>query len=508
MFQIGLALSGSFLVAVVAARGVFGASLTAELRSPSRLCHLGATLVLAATWLYLRRAARSLRVLELVDVAACVGLCVLLDLQAALFPVRTVAVFNIVLTTGMALVLRAVVVPSPTRRTSLVAGLALSAAVAVFFASVHPAWALLRQPLTTDDWPVGYQLTSLVLWLGSLAALSVVASRVIYGLRREVGAAHKLGQYVLERKIGDGGMGKVFRATHAMLRRDTALKLLSPERIDERSIKRFEREVVQTARLRHPNTVAIYDYGRTPEGIFYYAMEYLDGLTLERMVEEEGPLSPGRLVYLLAQVCASLDEAHCALLVHRDIKPANIMVTGHPGAWDLVKVLDFGLVKDASAAPEAKLSNPALVMGTPQYISPEAITAPEAVGPQSDLYGVAAVGYFLLTGTPVFLERSLVGVCAAHLDETPEPPSRRLGRSVPEDLEQLLLRGLAKHPEDRPQSARAFREALLACDLTPWTEDDARGWWAQRLHTPRSLEDHRWRATTIAVSMFGRNAEQ
>jgi hypothetical protein len=512
MFRIGLILSASFLVAVVAIRGVFGASIAAELRSASRLCHLAATLALGAIWLYVRRSERGLRALEVVDIAGCLTLCLLLDLQAVLFPVRTVAVFNLVLTTGIALVLRAVVVPSPTRRTAVVAGLALAAAVGVFFASLHPAWPVAQRAGAEDDWHAGYQLTSLVLWLGSLAAISVVASQVIYGLRREIRAAHHLGQYVLERKLGEGGMGMVFHATHAMLRRDTALKLLSPERVDETSIQRFEREVVQTARLRHPNTVAIYDYGRTPDGVFYYAMEYLDGVTLQRLVDDEGPVPPGRLVHLLAQVCASLDEAHAAHLVHRDIKPANIMVMGHPSAWDLVKVLDFGLVKDASGAA-SKISNPSLLMGTPQYISPEAIAEPGEVGPPSDLYGVAAVGYFLLTGTPVFREQSLVAMCAAHLDQIPEAPSVRLGRPVPKDLEKLLLRGLAKRPQDRPPTARAFRQALLACDLRSWTEDDARSWWADHTRARHPATDEAQTASpktpaTVAISLLDRAAGQ
>lgn len=521
MFQVGLILSVGFLVTVVAMRGLFGASVADEIRSPSRIAHLLATGVLAGAWLYLRAGTRTFATLASVDAVACLLLCLLLDLQAALFHIRTVAVFNIVLTTGIALVLRAVIVPSETRRTVLIGAIAVALAVGAFFVSLLPSWPV-RSSTGGLDWPVGYQLVSLVLWTISLAAVSVVASQVIYGLRREVRAAQKLGQYVLDRKLGQGGMGVVFRATHAMLRRETALKLLSPERIDALSLQRFEREVVQTARLNHPNTVAIYDYGRTPDGVFYYAMEYLDGLTLERLIEREGPLPPGRVVTILAQVCASLDEAHSTGLVHRDIKPPNIMVMGHAGAWDLVKVLDFGLVKDMSLAAarrpdSAMLSDPAFLLGTPQYMSPEAISDPDKVGPASDLYGVAAVGYFLLTGTPVFLERTAIAVCAAHLDQAPEPPSKRLGRPVPEDLEALLLRGLSKRPSDRPQTADAFRQALLGCDVREWTETEARRWWEKTKGAlPSYEEDKRVEAdnddfddvaqssATLSVSMVGR----
>ena len=482
LFQLGAAISAAFLGLVVGIRGLLGAPVFDELSSPSRLCHLGATLVVLVAWLLVRRGDRGLAVLQAIDVSVSLLLCLLLDLQAVLFPLRTVAVFNIALTTGVVLILRAILVPSPTWRTVFVAVVAMCVATGCFFLPLHRSWPVASTPFAAERWPLGYQLVSLVMWLGTLCAISIVASRTIYDLRRDVREAQKLGQYVLGRKLGEGGMGVVFRATHAMLRRETALKLLLPERIDPQSLRRFEREVVQTARLRHPNTVAIYDYGRTPEGLFYYAMEYLDGLTLERLVDSEGPLAPGRVVHILAQVLASLDEAHAEGLVHRDIKPANIMVTGHPSAWDLVKVLDFGLVKDTSGMAEvAQLTNPAFLLGSPQYVSPEAIDAPESVGPQSDLYSVAAVGYFLLTGTPVFLDRTLVAVCAAHLDRAPEPPSARLGRAAPPDLEKLLLLGLTKNPAARPASAQAFRDALVACDVPKWTESNARAWWQDHL---------------------------
>ena len=514
-FKVGFGLNAAFLASVVVVRGlVDGAPIVAELRSPSRVCLLAATFVVGAAWLYVRRGVHALSVLRFVDIAVCLLLCVLLDLAAAFFPLRTVAVFNLILTTGIVLVLRAVVVPSPMRRTLLVAGLAAAAAISIFIASLRPGWPVSPVPLPLESWPTEYQFVTLIMWLGTLVTISIVASRVIYGLRREMRAAQNLGQYVLGGKIGEGGMGVVFRATHAMLRRETALKLLLPERVNAQSLQRFEREVLETARLRHPNTVAIYDYGRTPDGIFYYAMEYLDGLTAERLVGAEGPLSPGRVVHLLAQVCASLDEAHAARLIHRDIKPANIMILGHSGAWDLVKVLDFGLVKDISIKAEAvQLSNPAFVIGTPQYMSPEAISAPDDVGPQSDLYAVAAVGYFLLTGTPVFMDRTMIAVCAAHLDEVPEMPSVRLGRPMPEDLEKLIMRGLMKRPEDRPASAQAFRQALLACDVPKWTEDEAQVWWGTHGREGSSVVVEETSAlievlpATVAISMLDRGGD-
>jgi serine/threonine-protein kinase len=423
-----------------------------------------------------------------VDTAAVLFVTLLLNVNAGLYPVRTVSVFRLVLATGLVGIIRAVVVPSTARRTLVLGLLASAGATAVFFLSAfHPAWPVVQRG--HEEWPLPQQITSFVLWLGALVAVATVASRVMYQLRSEVRAARKLGQYVLGDKLGEGGMGTVYRATHALLRRETALKLLPPDRVDPATIRRFEREVVETARLQHPNTVAIFDYGRTPDGVFYYAMEYLDGLEVGDLVAREGPLPPGRAVWLLAQVCASLDEAHAIGLVHRDIKPANVMVVGHTGAYDLVKVLDFGLVK--SAAPldgGTSLTNVDQLTGTPLYMAPEAIAHPDAAEPRSDLYAVAAVGYLMLTGQHVFGGGSTVEVLAAHLHAPPLPIRERLGRAVAPDLEALLLRGLAKSPADRPPSAAAFREALLRCDVPPWTQEDARAWWLTRGDRARRAE--------------------
>jgi serine/threonine protein kinase len=210
-------------------------------------------------------------------------------------------------------------------------------------------------------------------------------------------------------------------------------------------------------------------------------MELLDGLEIGDLVRREGPLPPGRVVWLLAQVCASLEEAHSIGLVHRDIKPANVMVVGTTGLYDLVKVLDFGLVK--SRAPldgGASLTNVNLLTGTPLYMAPEAIARPDAAEPRSDLYAVAAVGYLMLSGQHVFASSSVVELLDAHLHASPVPIRERLGASVPPDLEALILRGLAKSPADRPPSAAAFRAALLRCDVPRWRQEDARAWWQTR----------------------------
>ena len=247
----------------------------------------------------------------------------------------------------------------------------------------------------------------------SLFALLVAAAITLFfftmlvnRLRRRAGAAdliaRQLGRYTLDEKIGEGGMGVVYRAHHAMLRRPTAVKLLRPEKINEKSISRFEREVQLTSHLTHANTITIYDFGRTPEGLFYYAMEYLDGIDLQALVARHGPQPDGRVIRILSQMCASLVEAHGIGLIHRDIKPSNIILTRRGGVFDFVKVVDFGLVKAVDAGTISALTTDDSVVGTPLYMAPEAIRQPDRADARTDVYAVAAVGYFLLTGRPVF----------------------------------------------------------------------------------------------------------
>ena len=268
----------------------------------------------------------------------------------------------------------------------------------------------------------------------------------------------QLGQYTLEEKIGSGGMGSVYRARHAFLRRATAVKLLNSDNVTEGGLARFEREVQLTSRLNHPNTIAVYDYGKTPEGVFYYAMEYLEGINLQELVKKCGPLPEGRVVAILKQVCGSLAEAHDIGLIHRDIKPENIVLTCRAGMPDFVKVLDFGLVKAADAEETAKLTQANVTVGTPHYLSPEAVDRPDTVTALADIYAVGAVGYFLLTGTPVFSGKTVMEICMKHVRAIPDSPSQRLGHAVSPRLEALILRCLAKDPKDRPSSARPSRK--------------------------------------------------
>jgi len=324
-----------------------------------------------------------------------------------------------------------------------------------------------------------YVVIAMALLMGLLSAGSLFVS---YRLRRQVENVMKkaktLGQYVLTDLIGKGGMGEVYLGHHAMLRRPTAIKLLRAENAQSlRATRRFQREVQLTCQLSHPNTIEIFDYGQTPAGIFYYAMEYLDGFTLKAFVSLTGPVEPARVVHILAQACGSLEEAHAHGLLHRDIKPSNLMLTCRGGVPDTLKVLDFGLVLDIAGDPDADEEASDTIAGTPMYLAPESILSSKAATPQADIYALGAVGYFLLTGMTVFPEGDMTEVLAHHLSDEPEFPSARLGRKLPEDLEYVIMACLSKDPAERPDGARALAQMLRACDCGSWSLEDAQLWW-------------------------------
>ena len=391
---------------------------------------------------------------------------------AALVSQPQVAMLTATLAVAFTVIWRAVAVPSTPGYTALLTSIAVTplvvADVAVLGAGLSGP-ARIASPLFTAAWAVVTVVTS------------VVTSDVVFGLRREVRRVERLGQYTLEEQIGEGAMGVVYRARHAMLRRPTAIKLLPPERAGETALKRFEREVQLTAQLTHPNTVAIYDYGRTPDGVFYYAMELLDGLNLQDLVRRYGPLPAGRVIHVLQQICAALAEAHALGVVHRDVKPANVILGVRGGDPDVAKVVDFGLVTrldTGNPTALATLDTAPVIAGTPLYLSPEAITTPDQIDGRSDIYSLGAVGYLLLTGQPLFEGRSVAELCAHHLHTTPTPPSARLGFPVDGSLEALLLQCLAKAPADRPASALALHAALGNCPSAgSWTSEDAWAWW-------------------------------
>ncbi len=322
----------------------------------------------------------------------------------------------------------------------------------------------------------------LLLVLASLVIL-LYSYRQVMWRRRLTEAelkARQLGQYQLVEKIGEGGMGVVYKAHHALLRRETALKLLTPDKADPISIQRFEREVRLTCRLMHPNTIQIFDYGHTPEGIFYYAMEYLDGLNLAEFVEGYGPQPEGRVVNLLIQVCESLAEAHASGLIHRDIKPANIFVTDRGGVPDMVKVLDFGLVRPVLSPDGAAVdaADREIMAGTPSYMSPEAVENAANTDARSDLYSVGAVGYYLLTGQNVFDGETIAEICRKRMEEKPVPPTARVGRPICPHLEAAILRCLERDPKARPQSAHELIGLLAASPrIADWNVEQRAAWW-------------------------------
>lgn len=309
---------------------------------------------------------------------------------------------------------------------------------------------------------------------------TVIVARLQHAAQKAAIEAKELGQYKLEHKLGAGAMGVVYKGYHAMLRRPTAIKMLNVDKVNDASIARFEQEVQITCQLNHPNTIAIYDFGRTPEGVFYYAMEYLDGIDLQQLVEGYGPLPEARVIFILRQICGSLYEAHSKGLVHRDIKPSNIMINRRGGEADVVKVLDFGLVKAVDQEKQAGLTAANALTGTPQYMSPEAIQSPTLVDACSDIYAVGAVGYFLLTGQHVFHGSTMVELLQHHIATPPVAPSERLGKPVSPPLEHALLACLEKNRALRPQTARMLSDMLARVPTAgSWTWQDADAWWSR-----------------------------
>ncbi len=310
------------------------------------------------------------------------------------------------------------------------------------------------------------------------AATAVYSSLQTGALRRAVSEARRLGPYELKGLLGSGGMGEVYLAEHRLLKRPCAVKLIRPEHAgDPDLLRRFEREVRATARLTHANTVAVYDYGHTEDGTFYYVMEYLPGPDLDELVRRHGPLPPERAVHFLRQLCGALREAHAAGLVHRDVKPGNVIVCAQGGLHDVAKLLDFGLVRAPLPAAGGKLTGAGVVLGTPEYMAPEQARGAESADARSDLYGLGALAYFLLTGRPPFRRESPLDTLVAHVRD-PVPPLTAVRPDVPADLEAVVLTCLAKAPGDRYADAESLDAALARCACAgEWTEARAAAWW-------------------------------
>jgi hypothetical protein len=455
---------------------------------PALLFHAAAIAVAGLQWLLCRGGRRSSKELNLIDVGGLVGSMALyaalivseasgfehaIAVQSAGAEVLLIALVMIAL-----VVTHAIIVPATVRRMFWLSSAA--AAIGPITAYVVTAKSFPLEVLQHKPWLPLNEAMYVAMWAFLSVAVATIAARVIHGLQQRVRDANEIGQYTLEEKIGEGGMGVVYRARHALLRRPTAVKLLAPGRAGEEAVRRFEQEVQLTSALTHPNTIAIFDFGRTPDGIFYYAMEFLDGITLEDLVAHTGAQPPARVAHILRQVCGALVEAHGIGLIHRDIKPANLMLCVRGRIPDQIKVLDFGLVKEHGAEAAAGLSMSGALIGTPAYLAPEAIRDPASVDARSDLYAVGAVAYHLLVGEPVFAGKTILEMCAHHLHSEPVSPSQRTGRHIPASLDRLVLRCLAKDPAARPTSAAEIITELDGIDgLGAWTVADAQRWWQE-----------------------------
>jgi serine/threonine protein kinase len=478
-----------FLLASLTLLG--GAPFAAVVRGPVALGHLCASLTMALLWLVVSRARLSLWSLGALDAASFVvagGFLSLMTIQ------DEGQILQVLLALTVTVMVRAILMPSRPGRTLLLSALVFAPTVIVCIARHQPTAFL---PGFSPGYQKLHMTLNTILWSVLGTTLATIVSRVLYGLRRQVAAASELGQYLLEEKIGGGGMGEVWRARHRLLIRPAAVKLIRQRALGavpvdpELLVRRFEREARATAALTSPHTVQLYDFGVAEDGRLYYVMELLDGLDLDTLVRQYGPLPAERVVHLLRQVCSALADAHANGLVHRDIKPANVVVSRAGTAFDFVKVLDFGLVKLDSPRGAGKdainLSAEDGWSGTPGYMAPEVVLGAAETDHRVDLYALGCVAYWLLTGTMVFKGENAMQVMMQHVQAEPQRPSLRTEQPIPAALEELVMDCLAKDPARRPASAEIVSERLGAVPLTTaWTAERAEEWWA--LHRPRPLD--------------------
>jgi serine/threonine-protein kinase len=386
-----------------------------------------------------------------------------------------------------------------------------------------PRWTFLASMAAATTWPLAWVL-GMAMGTPSaparLVGLNALENYLAVGLAIFTTVVmrrlQELGCYQLEEKLDHGGMGEIWRARHHLLARPVAVKLIRPELFGVKTpaeaaglVSRFRREAEATAALHSSHTVALHDFGMTPEGVFYYVMELLEGLDLETLVRRFGPVPPERAIHLLSQACESLADAHAAGLIHRDVKPANI-VTCHWGLkHDFVKVLDFGLVKNTwTLGEDDRLTSDGAITGTPSYIAPEVALGGRALDARVDLYGLGCVAYWLLTGERVFTGATPMEVVLHHVKTPPVAPSQRSGKPVPEALERLVLSCLAKDPGDRPSSAEWLGDRLAECRTeASWTPARAREWWEQNvLKVPPVAADASSGPATDTGSTISRSA--
>lgn len=344
----------------------------------------------------------------------------------------------------------------------------------------------------------GMSMDTVIYFLRSNYLCALFASliaRIVHRFSVRLERARAIGSYELVERIGVGGMGEVWRAHHRLLARPAAIKVIRSDKLGdslrerESLVQRFELEARETAALGSIHTIDVYDFGLTEEGDFYYVMELLEGMSLEQLVRDFGPVEPARAVYLLRQVCHSLGEAHARGLVHRDVKPANIFICRLGPDHDFVKVLDFGLVKHRIG--ETTMTIEDSIVGTPAYMPPEIATGDDVDG-RADLYSLGCVAHFLLTGRLVFAADTPLAQVLAHVHDAPVPPSALSELEIPAELDRVILDCLAKDPADRPSSAAEVAERLAAAvSDDAWTYQAARAWWERHIGEHRPGPGHR-----------------
>ena len=412
------------------------------------------------------------------EIASCYGIVAAefadpmgLDTHQGMMGLSWVAVWVLLVT---------VVVPTSPRRAVLAALASVSSVpVVIGFMIASGATSLRLDP--------GQFFFGLVFPYLLVVGMAYVGARVVHNLGTEVKRARELGSYRLEEKLGEGGMGEVWRARHRMLARPAAIKLIRPSLArdgrggaSEEALRRFEREAQVIARLRSPHTVELFDFGVAADGAFYYVMELLDGLDAESLLRRFGPTPPERAIYLLRQVCHSLSEAESCGLVHRDIKPANIFICRYGEEFDFVKVLDFGIVRAVHHAvePGEVHTRENAIQGTPAFIAPEQAMG-TALDARADIYATGCLAYWFLTGQFVFTADTPMGMLLQHAQSAPAPPSSRTHMPIPRAFDDLVVSCLAKDPADRPQSARELSRRLAEVEgADAWTHERARDWWA------------------------------
>jgi eukaryotic-like serine/threonine-protein kinase len=480
---------GFYLFLLASLTLIGGAPFVAVVRGPVALGHIFASLTMALLWLVVGRTRPTLRALGALDAVSFIvagGFLSLMTIE------DEGQILQVLLALTVTVMVRAILMPSRPGRTLLLSALVFAPTVVVCIARHHPTAFL---PGFSPGYQKLHMTLNTVLWSVLGTTLATIVSRVLYGLRRQVAEASELGQYLLEEKIGGGGMGEVWRARHRLLIRPAAIKLIRQRALGTMSgdpellVRRFEREARATAALTSPHTVQLYDFGVTEDGRLYYVMELLDGLDLDTLVRQHGPLPAERVVHLLRQVCAALQDAHANGLVHRDIKPANVVVSRAGTTFDFAKVLDFGLVKLDSPRGADKdaitLSAEGNWSGTPGYMAPEVVLGAPDTDHRVDLYALGCVAYWLLTGRMVFEGENAMQVMLKHVQAEPKRPSLRTEQPIPAALEELVMDCLEKDPGRRPASAEVVSDRLDAVPLSSvWTAERAEQWWA--MHRPKA----------------------